>query len=63
MDFGPKWYPSAELRFVTPDHTTTKPRTLQQLWTKDKINALGHVSGHDEEWRDVPLVVLPTVVR
>ncbi len=52
------WRPSAELRFVVPDYTTTRAPKLQQLWVRDTLNGWGHVSGCEQEWRDVPCVVV-----
>jgi hypothetical protein len=49
--------PTAELRYLRPPATTTKPDRLQQLWRRPRMDTWGHLAGWDEEWRDVPLVI------
>lgn len=49
--------PTAEMRYLRPPNTTTKPDRLQQLWRRPRMNTWGHLAGWDEEWRDVPLVI------
>lgn len=53
-----EWRPTSELRYAVPPHTTTEPPKLQQLWVSPNVNRYGHILSHDEEWRDVPRVVL-----
>lgn len=53
-----EWRPTSYLRFAVPPTTTTEPPKLQQLWIADTLNAFGHINGYDEDWRDVPCVVV-----
>ena len=50
--------PTAELRFVTPPHTTTKQPRLQQRWHRAEFNIWGHLAGWKYEWRDVPTEIV-----
>lgn len=53
-----EFHPTPHLRFAVLPHTDTNQPVLQQLWVIDTVNAFGHLSGYDEEWRDVERVVL-----
>lgn len=47
-----------ELRYVTPDSTTTEPPKLQYRTTVNVLE-IGLHAHLWSEWTDVPLVVLP----
>jgi hypothetical protein len=48
-----------ELRWATPEHTTTKPPTLQYCISV-AVDASGALCpGATGEWKDVPLVAVP----
>lgn len=46
--------PTAVLRWVVPDTTSTDAPRLQQLWETITNDSVSH------EWHDVPVAVIPT---
>ena len=57
------WEQSFGLRYAVPPTTTTNPPVLQSRWIRTGFGIDGIVVAVEDEWRDVPIVVVDSPHR